>query len=92
MYAIIVPPNSGCACPLHECGHAVLWLAPTVDKFPRAQKFLICDRIQTAALDVLEHLIEAAYSREKRSILNWVNLQLEMLRYLHHADITVAIS
>lgn len=60
----------------------VLWLVPKVDKFPRAQKFLIGDRIQTAALDVMEHLIEAAYIRDKLANLNRINLQLEKLRYL----------
>jgi hypothetical protein len=35
------------------------WLIPTVEKFPRAQKFLLGDRIQQTALDVLEDLIEA---------------------------------
>jgi hypothetical protein len=30
----------------------MLWLVPTVDKFPRSQKFLLGDRIQaTARLD-----------------------------------------
>ena len=28
----------------------VLWLIPTVEKFPRGQKFLLGDRIQTAVL------------------------------------------
>jgi len=60
----------------------LLWLIPTVDKFPRAQKFLLGDRIQTAALDVMEHLVKAAYSRDKLSILNQINLQLETLRFL----------
>jgi hypothetical protein len=32
----------------------LLWLVPTVEKFPRSQKFLLGDRIQTTALDVLE--------------------------------------
>ena len=36
-----------------------LWLIPTVEKFPRSQKFLLGDRIQTTALDLLERLIEA---------------------------------
>ena len=35
----------------------LLWLIPTVEKFPRSQGFLLGDRIQTSALDVLEHLI-----------------------------------
>ena len=35
----------------------LLWLIPAVEKFPRSQKFLLGDRIQNAALDVLERLI-----------------------------------
>ena len=31
----------------------MLWLVPTVEKFPRSQKFLLGDRIQSTALDVL---------------------------------------
>jgi hypothetical protein len=37
----------------------LVWLVPTVEKFPRSQKFLLGDRIQATALDVLERLIEA---------------------------------
>ena len=43
----------------------LLWLIPAVEKFPRAQKFLLGDRIQNAALDVLERLIEATYTRQR---------------------------
>lgn len=32
----------------------LLWLVPAVEKFPRSQKFLLGDRIQSVALDVLE--------------------------------------
>ena len=32
----------------------LLWLVPTVERFPRSQKFLLGDRIQGATLDVLE--------------------------------------
>ena len=39
----------------------MLWLVPTVEKFPRSQKFLLGDRIQDLALTVLEQLIEATY-------------------------------
>jgi len=37
----------------------VNWLIETVGRFPKAQKFLLGDRIQSTALDVLEALIEA---------------------------------
>ncbi len=60
----------------------MLWLIPTVDKFPRAQKFLLGDRIQSSALDVLEGLVEAAYTKGREPILVRVNLGLEKLRYL----------
>jgi hypothetical protein len=36
---------------------------------PRSQKFLLGDRIQATALDVLEALIEATYIRDRRGHL-----------------------
>ncbi len=60
----------------------LLWLIPTLDKFPRAQRFLLGDRIETTALDVLERLIEATFTRERRTMLQQANLGLEKLRHL----------
>jgi len=48
----------------------LLWLVPTVEKFPRSQKFLLGDRIQVTALDVLERLIEATYDRRREGALD----------------------
>lgn len=42
------------------------WLMPAAMKFPRIQKFLLGDRIQTTALDILDALIEATYTRDRR--------------------------
>ncbi len=67
---------------LEKMHQFLLWLIPTVDKFPRAQKFLLGDRLQSGALDVQERLIEAAYSRDKAGILAQANLGLEKLRFL----------
>jgi hypothetical protein len=36
-----------------------MWLVPAIEKLSRIQKFLLGERIQTTALDVLECLIEA---------------------------------
>jgi hypothetical protein len=58
------------------------WLIPTLDKFPRAQRFLLGDRIESTALDVLERLIEATYTRERHRILRQANLDLTKLRHL----------
>lgn len=58
------------------------WLVPTIEKFPRSQKFTLGDRIETTALDVLEALIEATYTRDRRAHLVRANLGLEKLRVL----------
>ncbi len=59
----------------------LLWLGPAVENFPRDQKFILGDRMQNAALDVLEALIEATYTRERRAPLARANLGLEKLRF-----------
>lgn len=60
----------------------VVWLIPTLDKLPRSQKFLLGDRIQATALDVLERLIEATYSKARERSLGEANLGIEKLRFL----------
>ena len=55
----------------------LLWLIPAVDKFPRSQKFVLGDRIETAALD---SLIAATYTRGRDRMLTDANLGLERLR------------
>ncbi len=59
----------------------MLWLIPAIDGFPRSQKFLLGDRIQSIALTVLEALIEATYSRNRDRQLSEANLGLEKLRF-----------
>ncbi len=60
----------------------VVWLVSAVERFPRSRKFLLGDRIQAAALDVLERLIEATYTRRRTSHLAQANLGIEKLRFL----------
>ena len=60
----------------------ILWLVPVVDRFPRTRKFLLGDRLQTTALDVLERLVEATYTRRRAGHLAGANLGLEKLRFL----------
>ena len=55
---------------------------PAVERFPRKQKFLLGERIQGTALDVLERLIEATYTRNRSRHLAAANLGLEKLRFL----------
>jgi len=60
----------------------LLWLGPTLEKFPKTHKFTLGDRIQNQALDVLEALIEATYTRERGLHLRRANLGIEKLRFL----------
>jgi hypothetical protein len=60
----------------------LVWLLPTVEKFPRSHKFTIGDRIEGSALDVLEALIEATYTRDRAKHLRHANLGIEKLRFL----------
>lgn len=58
------------------------WLLPTLEKFPKKSRFTITNRIENMALDIVELLIEAKYSKEKRPILRKINLHLEKIRIL----------
>lgn len=60
----------------------LLYLIPQISKFPRSQKYLLGDRLETICLDVLEILLEATYSRDKVSLLLKANVKLaEKARY-----------
>src|SRR5450755_1521920 len=58
------------------------WLIPTNDTFPSAQKFVLGDRIETIALEVLDHLITATFTKSRDSALASANLGLDRLRFL----------
>lgn len=60
----------------------LLYLIPQLSKYPRDQKFLLGDRIETLALDILDDFIVAYYSKQKIERLRDANLKLERLRYL----------
>ena len=60
----------------------IIWLVPVLDGFPRSQRFLLGDRIQGIAMDVLESLIEATYTRQRGAHLAQANLGIKKLRFL----------
>jgi hypothetical protein len=60
----------------------ILWILPKIGNFPKDQRFLLADRIEVIILDILEMLIEAVYSKERKGILVRVNLKLDSLRYM----------
>lgn len=66
----------------------VLWektlrdILSRTEKFPKRVRFTFSSRIDNLALDVLEKIIEARYSKDKSSVLIHANLDLEKLRVL----------
>ncbi len=67
---------------VQTCHELLLWLIPQLDKFPRARRFTLGERIENGLLEVLELLVDAAYSRAKHSSLKQANLRLAVARHL----------
>jgi hypothetical protein len=69
---------------VQACHELILWLIPQLDKFPKVRRFTLGERLESILLEVLEFLVEAAFSRNtaKREALKKANLRLEVLRHL----------
>jgi len=61
----------------------ILWLIPQAQKFPRAHRFGLGERVQNAALDFQECLIAAGKTRgaEQRACLCQADLRLAHLKH-----------
>ncbi len=58
------------------------WLLMTTDKFPKKVRFTLSSRIDNLALDLVEHLVEAQFTRERKTPIRKANLTLDKLRIL----------
>ncbi len=58
------------------------WLLPVTAKFPKRVRFTLVNRIDNLALDLVEELVDAQYTRDKQGALKQANLRLEKLRML----------
>jgi hypothetical protein len=58
------------------------WFFQVTEKFPKRARHTFVNRMQSIALDIVEDLVEARYSRSKGAILKRANLRLEKLRVL----------
>ena len=59
-----------------------LWLLPKVESFPRAYRFTVGERLASQTLELLTGLVEAAYARDKRPILDAATRRINAIRYL----------
>lgn len=67
---------------VQSCHELLLWLIPQVEKFPRAHRFTLGERLEERLLEILENLVEAAYSKQKAAPLALANRRLEVCRHL----------
>lgn len=58
------------------------WILDCVERFPKSVRFSLSSRIANIALDILEAIVEAIYTRERTQLLERINLHLEKLRVL----------
>lgn len=58
------------------------WLLLTTAKFPKKVRFTLTNRIDNLALDLIEKLVEAQYTRNRRRPIAEANLILDKLRIL----------
>src|SRR5579885_90996 len=70
----------------------VLWLLPKVEKFSRAYRFTVGERLSASGLDVLLLLVEAAYAPSKEDLLSEATRKVNATRYLLRLDLHPAKS
>jgi len=60
----------------------MLWLILQLDGFPRNRRFTLGERLESMLIQVLELLVQAAYSRDQRTPLALANSRLAVVRHL----------
>lgn len=59
----------------------ILWSCQHTSRFPRQHRFVLGERLERTLYDLLETLIHAKYTSERRTLLETANLKLEILRF-----------
>lgn len=67
---------------LEKTYELILWLYPAVNKFPKSQRFVLGQRVESAMLEILEKIIAANSSRYKLPYLKKISVELDTLRIL----------
>ncbi len=67
---------------MQACHELLLWTVPQLDGFPRVRRFTLGERLESTLIEVLECLVEAAYTRARQGPLKKANLRLEVARHL----------
>lgn len=60
----------------------ILWLYPTVNKFPKSQRFVLGQQIENTVLEILKGIIQANQESNKTPYLKQISVDLDKLRIL----------
>ena len=63
----------------YDLGKEIL---PRVAKYPKEYRYSLGERLNDNALDIIELLVQATYTREKARLLDQANVKLERMRFL----------
>jgi len=66
---------------INKAYELVVWASQHLEKFPKAYRFTLAERVGNRLYEVLEILIEAKYTSATKELLKRVNLHLEVLRF-----------
>lgn len=58
------------------------WIFTTTEKFPKFVRFSLVARLLDAALDTMQLIVEAIYTKDRIQLLDHINLLLEQQRVL----------
>lgn len=67
---------------VQDCHELLAWIIPKLDRFPRARRYTLGERLESGLLEVLELLIGAAYGADRRDSLQRANRKLDVVRHL----------
>lgn len=61
---------------------ALGWILDRVEQFPKSQRFVFGQRLAAHAIDVVELIVTAIYSRSRVKLLEKANMKLQTVRVL----------
>ena len=66
---------------IRDCRELLPWTLPHLDKLPRNRRYTLGEKQENRVISVLESLVTAAYSKDKRALLSRANRDLEVCRH-----------
>ena len=67
---------------VQDCRDLLLWIIPHIDKLPKNRRYTLGEKLESRIIAVLESLVAAAYTKQKKQILSQANVDLEVSRHL----------